>query len=83
MTNTQLTVRSMLGVAFGAVLIGVIPCEAQVTAAAGYTPPDDTPAIRLGATIFADYTVQQQPRVEAPPISEVPAAARQNIRQQQ
>ncbi len=27
--------------------------EAQVTPAAGYVPPDDTPAIRIGATIFA------------------------------
>jgi hypothetical protein len=39
--------------------------SAQVTPAAGYTPPDDTPAIRVGATIFADYTVQQQPKVTA------------------
>jgi hypothetical protein len=40
------------------------PARAQVTPAAGYTPPDDTPTIRVGATIFADYTVQQQPKVE-------------------
>ncbi len=40
-----------------------VPCQAQVTPAAGYTPPDDTPAIRLGATIFADYTVQTKPKV--------------------
>ena len=33
------------------------PADAQVTPAAGYSPPDDTPAIRIGATIFADYTV--------------------------
>jgi hypothetical protein len=35
---------------------------AQVTPAAGSTPPDDTPSIRVGATIFADYTVQQKPK---------------------
>ncbi|HEY7498145.1 MAG TPA: hypothetical protein VH740_06520 [Vicinamibacterales bacterium] len=35
---------------------------AQVTPAAGYTPPDDTPSIRIGATIFADYTVTQEPK---------------------
>jgi hypothetical protein len=35
--------------------------DAQVTAAAGYTPPDDTPAIKIGAVIFADYTYQQKP----------------------
>jgi hypothetical protein len=39
------------------------PCQAQVTPAAGYTPPDDTPSIRLGATIFADYTVQTKPKI--------------------
>ncbi|MCU1348087.1 MAG: hypothetical protein JWO56_1117, partial [Acidobacteria bacterium] len=30
---------------------------AQVTPAAGVTPPDDTPKINVGVTIFADYTV--------------------------
>jgi len=35
--------------------------RAQVTSAAGYTPPDDTPSIKIGAIIFADYTYQQQP----------------------
>jgi hypothetical protein len=35
---------------------------AQVTPAAGYVPPDDTPAIRIGATIFGDYTVQTEPK---------------------
>ena len=37
------------------------PAGAQVTPAAGYTPPDDTPAIKIGAVIFADYTYQQKP----------------------
>jgi hypothetical protein len=36
--------------------------RAQVTPAAGYTPPDDTPVIRVGATIFADYTYQSDPK---------------------
>lgn len=40
------------------------PASAQVTPAAGYTPPDDTPTIKVGATIFADYTVQQKPRAK-------------------
>lgn len=34
---------------------------AQVTPAAGYTPPDDTPSVRVGATIYTDYTYQQSP----------------------
>lgn len=46
------------------VLTGVVPCAAQVTPAAGYTPPDDTPSIKVGVTIFADYTVQQEPKVK-------------------
>jgi hypothetical protein len=36
---------------------------AQVTPAAGVTPPDDAPAIKIGATIFADWTYQQSPEV--------------------
>jgi len=35
----------------------------QVTPAAGYTPPDDTPSFKVGATIFADYTYNQSPTV--------------------
>jgi hypothetical protein len=38
------------------------PVDAQVTPAAGPVRPDDTPSIRVGATIFADYTVTQQPK---------------------
>ena len=41
-----------------------VPCAAQVTPAAGYTPPDDTPSIKVGATIYADYTVQQTPKIK-------------------
>ena len=38
--------------------------EAQITPAAGHTPPDDTPSLRVGTTIFADYTLQQSPDVK-------------------
>ena len=38
-----------------------LPGSAQVTPAAGYTPPDDTPSIRVGATLFVDYTVTEKP----------------------
>ena len=37
--------------------------RAQVTVAAGYTPPDDTPTVNVGGTIFADYTYMQEPTV--------------------
>ena len=48
-----------------AVLMSTLPAlaSAQVTPAAGYTPPDDTPSVRVGATIFADYTFQQSPEI--------------------
>jgi len=36
---------------------------AQVTPAAGYTPPDDTPAIRLGMTLWPSYTFQTEPDI--------------------
>src|SRR6478672_1270318 len=34
---------------------------AQVVTATAYTPPDDTPAIRIGTTIFANYGYQKVP----------------------
>jgi hypothetical protein len=34
---------------------------AQITPAASYTPPDDTPSIRVGAVIYADWTYQSNP----------------------
>ncbi|HET7694248.1 MAG TPA: hypothetical protein VFK57_00965 [Vicinamibacterales bacterium] len=57
--------RSRLRVAALAACVtaAAAPGSAQVTPAAGYTPPDDTPSIRVGATIFADYTIQQQPQI--------------------
>jgi hypothetical protein len=46
-----------------ALLCGAITTAAlaQVTPAAGVTPPDDNPTFKVGATIFADYTYQQSP----------------------
>src|SRR4051812_23672282 len=45
--------------------LALVPAFAagQVTPAAGITPPDDTPAIRLGATIYSNYTFQQAPTI--------------------
>jgi hypothetical protein len=40
------------------------PCTAQVTPAAAYVPPDDTPTIKLGAVIYTDYTIQQKPKIK-------------------
>jgi Phosphate-selective porin O and P len=55
-----LKVLSVLVLLLGA---PAVPAFGQVTPAAGYTPPDDTPAIRVGATIFANYTYQQDPPI--------------------
>jgi hypothetical protein len=36
---------------------------AQVTPAATVTPPDDTPSLRVGATIFTNYSYQSDPEI--------------------
>ena len=41
--------------------IFAVAASAQVTPAAGYTPPDDTPKVNVGITIFGDYTFQDSP----------------------
>src|SRR5580765_3425779 len=35
--------------------------SAQITPAAGFTPPDDTPSIKVGVTLYADYSYTQSP----------------------
>ncbi len=40
------------------------PGQAQVTPAAGHTPPDDTPSIRVGVTIYTDYTYTDEPTIQ-------------------
>jgi hypothetical protein len=54
-----------LKTALAAALMSTMPAlaSAQVTPAAGNTPPDDTPSVRVGATIFTDYTFTQSPEV--------------------
>jgi hypothetical protein len=42
-------------------LVGTEAAKAQITPAEGYTPPDDTPTVKVGGTIFADYTYQLLP----------------------
>jgi hypothetical protein len=55
--------RGRLALAAAALLVAAVPSPAQVTPAASYTPPDDTPSIKVGATIFADYTYQEEPEI--------------------
>ena len=49
--------------ALAATVCGLLAAAAfgQVTPAAGYTPPNDTPSFKVGATIFADYTYIDSP----------------------
>jgi len=44
--------------ALAAIATGAFP---QVTPAAGVTPPDDTPKVNVGVTIFGDYTYTDSP----------------------
>jgi len=39
------------------------PARGQITPAEGYVPPDDTPKINLGVTIFANYSYQDTPEL--------------------
>jgi hypothetical protein len=47
--------------AFAMLLLAARPGRAQVTPAAGHTPPDDTPSIKVGTTIYTDFTYQDEP----------------------
>ncbi len=46
------------------VLLGVRAASAQVTPAAGFTPPDDTPSIKVGVTLYADFTYAEAPETK-------------------
>lgn len=56
--------RRSLALAALALWVGTAgTAQAQVTPAAGYTPPDDTPSIKLGVVIYTDYTYTDEPTV--------------------
>ena len=48
-----------------AAIVALAPAmaAAQVTPAAGYTPPDDTPSIRVGMTLYPTYAFQTDPKI--------------------
>jgi Phosphate-selective porin O and P len=54
---------AFVGIALLALICSARTASAQVTPAAGYTPPDDTPSIRVGVTLFANYTYQTEPKI--------------------
>lgn len=51
-----------LAATFLTLLLGGSLAFAQVTPAAAQPPPDDTPSIRVGATLYLDYTTTQKPK---------------------
>src|SRR4051812_2529651 len=55
--------RALFSMAAAAAAITAAPAAAQVTPAAGFTPPDDTPSIRVGMTLFPVYTLQTEPEI--------------------
>ena len=57
--NSTNQLRALLAALF---LTAAVSAFAQVTPAAGSTPPDDTPAFKVGAVIFGDYIYTQSPR---------------------
>ena len=62
--NQRMTLVWVLGGALAfAALLTPRTAAAQVTPAAGSTPPDDTPSIRVGATIFTNYSYQTEPEI--------------------
>src|SRR5580765_6188314 len=54
--------RPILPGIFAALLVAG-GARAQVTPAQGYEPVDDTPSVKPGGVIFADYTYQEKPSV--------------------
>jgi hypothetical protein len=44
-----------------AAAMAAAPARAQVTPAAGFTPPDDTPSFKVGVQIFTNYTYADEP----------------------
>lgn len=65
--NQELVLRQYLSarLATVALLIVLAPAlaRAQVTPGPGATPPDDTPSIKVGGTLFFDYTMTTAPKV--------------------
>ena len=57
--NFTLRLRALFVTVF---LTAAVSAFAQITPAAGSTPPDDTPSFKIGTVIFGDYTYGQSPR---------------------
>jgi hypothetical protein len=51
-----------LSLAIATFVVWAAPATAQVTRPPERTPPDDTPSVHVGGTLFADYTFTLSPR---------------------
>jgi len=55
--------RSVLTLVGVGLFCAGVPAQAQITPAAGYTPPDDTPSIKFGTVIYTDFTWTDEPEI--------------------
>ncbi len=62
MTTRRAPLRALTWIVATVGMLGGSTSLAQVTPAAGYTPPDDTPTIKVGVTLFTDYTYTKEPK---------------------
>jgi hypothetical protein len=53
----------LIGTGLVGMALGSAPVAAQVTPGAAVPPPDDTPSVRVGGTLFIDYTKTLEPEV--------------------
>jgi hypothetical protein len=61
LSRRAVSICAGLGLVAWALSVG--SASAQVTPAAAVTPPDDTPSIRVGMTLFPTYTYQTDPKI--------------------
>ncbi len=61
MSLSKLRSHAAAPLAAGIFLLLGSPAAAQVTPAAGVTPADDTPSVKVGGTIYASYVYTQEP----------------------
>lgn len=64
-SSRNLSRTILRALAAGAIALFAIahPGLAQITPAEGYTPPNDDPAVKVGGTLFLDYTYTDAPEV--------------------
>jgi hypothetical protein len=61
--SNRAPLRMVLTLVLAGVLFSGGTAWAQVTPAAGYTPPDDTPSYKIGVVVFTDYTWTDEPEI--------------------